>query len=127
MKLATSEEHQAAGLLQKQVKAQGKLRSSDGSLTVVLSAVVGKRTHWARVLSSLQIFSFLPPTTTDYLRLTLTPTTAWADTAPTLATGTEPTYRPMHPPNRNLQQIVLPHAHTHERQQRLHLELPSKG
>ncbi|KAL8096788.1 hypothetical protein LI410_mgp073 (mitochondrion) [Apium graveolens] len=70
------------------------VRSSDGSLTVVLSAVVGKRTHWARVLSSLQILSFLPPTTTDHLRLTLTPTTAWADTAPTLATGTEPTYRP---------------------------------
>lgn len=28
-KLATSEEHQAAGLLQKQVKAQGKLRSPE--------------------------------------------------------------------------------------------------
>jgi hypothetical protein len=30
----------------------------------------------------------------------------------------------LHPPDRNLQQIVLPHTHTHERQQRLR---PSKG
>jgi len=49
---------------------------------------------------------------------------------PALATGTElPIDRRqiLHPPDRNLQQIVLPHTHTHERQQRLRLELPSKG